>query len=146
MRISDWSSDVCSSDLRLVESVGEARQHRAAEAGRRPRREQHGGGRVGMRLAHRLMLAGVAADARRVSDRDEGFDMAGLAILGQVGVLARKRPRQPGLVGVIALRQFIYAAIAVPRPDRPDRSAEHTSVRKSLMLNSYAVFCLKTKT
>src|SRR3546814_2862797 len=57
---------------RLVESVGEARQHRAAEAGRRPRREQHGGGRVGMRLAHRLMLAGVAADARRVSDRDEG--------------------------------------------------------------------------
>src|SRR3546814_12905298 len=47
-------------------------QHRAAEAGRRPRREQHGGGRVGMRLAHRLMLAGVAADARRVSDRDEG--------------------------------------------------------------------------
>src|SRR3546814_15422990 len=57
---------------RLVESVGEARQHRAAEAGRRPRREQHGGGRVGMRLAHRLMLAGVAAAARPVSDRDEG--------------------------------------------------------------------------
>src|SRR3546814_2943870 len=105
-----------------------------------------------MRLAHRLVFAGVAADARPVGHRDERLDMARLAIALQIGVRARQRPRQPRLVGVKALRPLVDAAIAVPRPDRPDqkgeqhqRSEEHTSELQSLMRISYAVFCLKKK-
>src|SRR3546814_8866995 len=100
MRISDWSSDVCSSDLR-------------------------------MRLAHRLVFAGVAADARPVGHRDERLDMARLAIALQIGVRARQRPRQPRLVGVKALRPLVDAAIAVPRPARPDQKGEQHQQRKS---------------
>src|SRR3546814_4897106 len=40
---------------------------------------------------------------------------------------------------------FVQEAITSSERDVPDRSEEHTSELQSLMRNSYAVFCLKTK-
>src|SRR3546814_4024761 len=120
MRMSDWSSDVCSSDLPLRQ--GKA-QHQIVEVLRG--RHQHG-----------------IADAVEL-DRDRNFlgqftvDRPARAIGGQPGEGQRRKRRfLPGVVqGVI--RRIAAAAM---------RSEEHTSELQSLMRSSYAVFCLKKKT
>src|SRR3546814_1060734 len=109
MRISDWSSDVCSSDL---SGVGHRAglDHRSAAA-RRPGVERSAArsGRLAMDAArHPLGRRGGAGPA----DARAGLD--------------------PGFVGG-----------AAAQPGR--RSEEHTSELKSLMLISYAVFCLIKK-
>src|SRR3546814_2812229 len=115
MRISDWSSDVCSSDLRehqrqrdvvllffLDQRIGQpgadiglalaARRLDLVEA--EPR---HGAAEEGRRLAHRIAVGAEPADE---------------------GILHH-------ILGI------------------GDRSEEHTSELQSLMRISYAVFCLK---
>src|SRR3546814_8944391 len=126
MRISDWSSDVCSSDLwrRAGERVGVVPTMGALHAG------------------HLALIAAAKADCARViatlfvnpkqfnrSDdlasypRDESGDAAKLAAAG-VDVL------------------FAPPVEAV-YPAGFERSEEHTSELQSLMRISYAVFCLK---
>src|SRR3546814_2794057 len=136
MRISDWSSDVCSSDLMdraeacaivggdtrvlalgvdaddragIVEQVGDDGAHALAGARRRDRQQMGGAG-----IAQRLARFAVAADQQAVAILGEG---ARLAIGGEAG----------RAVGIVA------------------RSEEHTSELQSLMRISYAVFCLKKK-
>src|SRR3546814_6035091 len=121
MRISDWSSDVCSSDL----PRRRPRPGRAARRATSPRalslRDRSFGGLLAARILHRApYLLGRrrhvdVADAERrqrvdycVDHRRTGADGAGFA-----GAL---------------------------------RSEEHTSELQSLMRISYAVFCLKKKT
>src|SRR3546814_7539491 len=117
MRISDWSSDVCSSDLG---------------------RGQFGGGAVrpqahavdGLALDHGRLDACVQAeqgdprlDRLGVAGSAEGAgleDVAGLVVLA--GRDGRRRRRRFG------------------------GSEEHTSELQSLMRISYAVFCLKKQT
>src|SRR3546814_3924045 len=124
MRISDWSSDVCSSDLVGVVGAGRGRGgvgaavdravRDAARAAFQPPRMAGPGHRLRRRaLAQRRQLAD------RVADRAGGA--AGGA--GRVGVR-------------LGLEQG-------PRP--AVRSEEHTSELQSLMRISYAVFCLKKK-
>src|SRR3546814_4751278 len=128
MRISDWSSDVCSSDLHHCDVALEVQQGVIAQIVRRAQRvrpfEQ-------TRAAHRQRVrreqfvgdvAGVVAIAE--ADRD-------VAAIEQVAALIV----HPGRRGVEA----------VCRLDHDIRSEEHTSELQSLMRISYAVFCLKKK-
>src|SRR3546814_9225942 len=126
MRISDWSSDVCSSDLALVElvlghtdrevvgipaleAVG-GRLHPIVEQ-RRPERDLPCGVRGvdgQLPVGHGRLLVGVESGAVKLGEGERTPDVDGL--------------------GLVA-----------------GRSEEHTSELQSLMRISYAVFCLQKK-
>src|SRR3546814_1840824 len=135
MRISDWSSDVCSSDLdddreHFVEGFRDAVVGNVRQLGRV------------------VPNAGVADQAIELS---EGLDAARHGF-----TMAVERPNialdaDHGIA--VALPDFLQACCRLVQhrdagalcdiaiDDR--RSEEHTSELQSLMRNSYAVFCLK---
>src|SRR3546814_9183482 len=127
MRISDWSSDVCSSDLVADReglwsdrcSIGSRRVTFIRRLGPRPE--------AGDEIEHR------ASPARKAR-------ITGTLTIGAQRMLSAKSasrrsdphgPRRPPPAALCAYR-------------RP-RSEEHTSELQSLMRISYAVFCLKKK-
>src|SRR3546814_10875691 len=121
MRISDWSSDVCSSDLLVAlraggDSVDEAR---------------------GLHLQHAGAGLRIAAQPR---DGDQHV----------VGTVARGNSTQRSGVAGQRLRRIDGGKVAEvaerhrQRQQAVVRSEEHTSALQSPMRNSYAVFCLKT--
>src|SRR3546814_10408408 len=117
MRISDWSSDVCSSDLRL-------REFRVLAHARR-RNGDGGLGHGWCDLRRRATVAtGVIVRVRRLRH---------LGLYG--GGRSRHSPR---------LHRGLRARLPEFGGLRP-RSEEHTSELPSLMRTAYAVFCLKTK-
>src|SRR3546814_5688916 len=130
MRISDWSSDVCSSDL-----LDQLDLHLVLIRQR------------GMHL-HRRRDAATVTEHGRVAIHRPRTDPrelhpvldAGIDILDHISDLldraeSRIHGRSPeGKLG------GNHGAASVPRA----RSEEHTSELQSLMRNSYAVFCLKT--
>src|SRR3546814_4209694 len=133
MRISDWSSDVCSSDLAACPG---------ACARRRIRR---GGDLCGRacaprkaRFLHQLHPGKRGRRLHPVADR-------------RPGVGRFRRPAAVGKLGLAdSLPVFASAArhFAVDKAEaegKPHRSEEHTSEIQSLMRISYAVFCLKKK-
>src|SRR3546814_4175202 len=114
MRISDWSSDVCSSDL------AEGLEGRL---------------RIVDKRHHDLPVArGIGlADEREIAVQDTFLDHR---IAGHFQRIMLSRPQQGGGDG--------EAFGALQRLDRRaggDRSEEHTSELQSLMRISYAVFC-----
>src|SRR3546814_5858837 len=119
MRISDWSSDVCSSDL-LHRQV----RNRGAE------------------LRVPVDEALVAIEQALVVKLDEHLDDGGGKALVHREALVRpvaRRAQAAELPGDLAAR------LRLPFPDMLERSEEHTSELQSLMRISYAVFCLKKK-
>src|SRR3546814_1818050 len=120
MLISDWSSDVCSSDLRDAES----------------------GRRILQRDQLALGVPGVERFTGRVAPQhlDDVVDQF-LRLLGAGDPL---RGNRDGLgladAGVGPLRHHVLGKEPVV-----GRSEEHTSELQSLMRISYAVFCLKKK-
>src|SRR3546814_3289306 len=131
MRISDWSSDVCSSDLEeLPALVGlEVVLHpEALTSGVDP----HVGVRaVAVHVAPRSRQAPVAHDVRDLVRRLRvgGPEVPLHVVVSQTGVgQALLRPDE--------VRELHRVA---------HRSEEHTSELQSLMRISYAVFCLKKK-
>src|SRR3546814_9519353 len=130
MRMSDWSSDVCSSDLAQGFDAFDAKTEALAL----------------------LSAAGAPVDNLQV------FGEAGAAWHpGQSGTL-RLGPKTVlaafGMVHPATLKAFDLdgpvAAVelyldAVPGKRSASRSEEHTSELQSLMRISYAVFCLKKK-
>src|SRR3546814_5176606 len=120
MRISDWSSDVCSSDLVTpgAEIIGQ----------------------VVAGLHRRRRDAGVGPDRQSPRAFDVALDPA----------RQRHEPARPIGLRKRALAPARIAARTVGNdPDleqRRLRSEEHTSELQSLMRTSYAVFCLKKKT
>src|SRR3546814_4788634 len=116
MRISDWSSDVCSSDLG-EDIVWSAWRHAAA---------LRGGDGLTHRLEHNDAFLYGAGDAKLGS------------IIGK-GARAGAQLRARFLAKFPALAKLIKAVKAAAR------SEEHTSELQSLMRISYAVFCLKKK-
>src|SRR3546814_1597290 len=131
MRISDWSSDVCSSDLlerdcgHGLAALGLRGWRPAAEAffeQRRQRRQR----RVAAGVDHRI----VGTHPVRMPGGDIG---AGEGC---------QRLRPPAELHAIGMRRAVKDI--GERPLR-DRSEEHTSELQSLMRISYAVFCLKKK-
>src|SRR3546814_7704738 len=118
MRISDWSSDVCSSDLGQGWVNGFKRRlenHKAEDLYARQIQRQSG-----------LDLAFWNGLDARTHD------------LGGVGAQVKHHGHQRGRIG--------RPAHAHRRQGKEkERSEEHTSELQSLMRNSYAVFCLKKK-
>src|SRR3546814_6635000 len=136
MRISDWSSDVCSSDLFVagnllgrkdhaiarieldrVRALGHARQSGARRALPAGRDDHH----LLARQAHRLV---------EIDDLGKVAQITGLARDAQDTVerAAGDAPGPPRLTRDVAQRL---------------RSEEHTTELQSLIRNSYVVFCLK---
>src|SRR3546814_5255374 len=138
MRISDWSSDVCSSDLAGTQvAAGEAEvgvdhadqgQPREMVAlGDDLRADDHVD-LAGVDRAHELGGLLGAEDGVGRGDLEAGVGKPAQHLLGQ--------PLDAGAAGDEAVLGGAGRA----------RSEEHTSELQSLMRNSYAVFCLKKKT
>src|SRR3546814_2305528 len=127
MRISDWSSDVCSSDL--------------AE-----RRHNHTATRSTTQSLNGELTAGDETAAyrhRRLRHRRAGCRRAAHPRRSRrVRVRARARARPRGRRIPAAAQR---PAGAVAHGTAGARSEEHTSELQSLMRISYAVFCLKKK-
>src|SRR3546814_3694071 len=117
MRISDWSSDVCSSDLVAPEDFAVALEVVAAVGG-----EEEGA-------------------ALPVEAGDSVPRQARLVVVHEVQVVVEEQQRRhrPRLDDDRALADLGACPVL-------ERSEEHTSELQSLMRSSYAVFCLKKKT
>src|SRR3546814_6179134 len=121
MRISDWSSDVCSSDLPAV----------AAVAVLQPDRRRH------LEEFDQLPLQPAEVDS-------PGYLVAGGGRPAQGEEhTPRERGASPGIAAGPGGRRVVRHRR--PRHSRSARSDEHTSELQSLMRLSYAVFCLKKK-
>src|SRR3546814_10384984 len=130
MRISDWSSDVCSSDLFYTFKIG----NRGSL-----------GGVIDAIDVDRDGVFSPRTIRRRAHSPQEGGTQANTAAIGE----SRRYPGEVDSAGdpcrfQLSLakrlngdRNFLEVLI---------RSEEHTSELQSLMRNSYAVFCLKQKT
>src|SRR3546814_10917498 len=125
MRISDWSSDVCSSDLLHDQTV----------LLRGDRRSSIGVGRTPLAAPMRLAVTRPWKESKCMAkppDAKCGSDAPTVhAKVGRSG--ARKR------------QFFDQEARTKIWHSRNGRSEEHTSELQSLMRISYAVFCLKKK-
>src|SRR3546814_5353271 len=120
MRISDWGSDGCSSDLGCASGAGVAGTSR------------------------RRSLSRLASDcrARERPRRSEKTPLYLLATgLDRPCYFGRRKDRLPRTALPLRLARGHQRAA----PDRGRRSEEHTSELQSLMRISYAVFCLKKK-
>src|SRR3546814_2706692 len=160
MRISDWSSDVCSSDL-LAGGGGGRRGTGRGEGGRsgdlaggrtrchpRGRAIRCGGAVVGDRHGRRARMdrrnagrAGLAAVASRGGNESlHGHaDSPGRLELGRSAHERQLQGQRPAIVPPVA---GVQRACPRGRSEEPP-SEEHTSELQSLMRTSYAVFCLK---
>src|SRR3546814_3785705 len=121
MRISDWSSDVCSSDL--LEALAF-----------RPRLD--------------LALSVNRVDgALRLKKIPIAVDDTPLRIRGTVGSSLYRSARAAGAPAkaVQAYLKALATKLSLDRDVSANRSEEHTSELQSLMRISYAVFCLKKK-
>src|SRR3546814_3245834 len=117
MRISDWSSDVCSSDLKtgtpIIEIVGLSKRYGAV----------------------------TAVDAVDLTiRRGEFFALLGPSGCGKTTLLRMLAGLELPTEGTIRIDGQDMSAVPANR-----RSEEHTSELQSLMRISYAVFCLKKK-
>src|SRR3546814_2925895 len=136
MRISDWSSDVCSSDLRED-----------------PGKEKESDCSAGARLSNGGLLAvsSVRSRHRSVSLGALGRTAPVQRPVGSVGIgpeqVGADRLREDGIV--YRQRDVVAGLFADALPAGADlgpvllRSGEHTSELQSLMRISYAVFCLQ---
>src|SRR3546814_10436882 len=118
MRISDWSSDVCSSDLFSLN----CQRTLFGQAAKRPVFPVL---ELGLKINHSLrkQQAGVAIAVKSITARN------GMRI---------------DLLHSLPPHQCAYQHEQC-RPGPVERSEEHTSELQSLMRRSYAVFCLKQK-
>src|SRR3546814_3643075 len=121
MRISDWSSDVCSSDL------------------------------LNYTHADRFVIGGVAIETGtvRLPEQAEPPSAAGHPFLERRELAIVNVGKADGVVTVdgdaFALGNKDCLYVTMGAKDVVFRSEEHTSELQSLMRISYAVFCLKKK-
>src|SRR3546814_4246197 len=126
MRISDWSSDVCSSDL-LV----------AAEAGDHRRVEGVGDGRLTEQEVATLAEALAAVAPDRLDAVDVGLNLRGERVLR----CAQVEVHRQGVAQRLEASVHLGADANRKAPGR--RTEEHTDELQSLMRISYADFCLE---
>src|SRR3546814_1528609 len=130
MRISDWSSDVCSSDL-----LSGKNSITAGKIYENVIRKERAGDYLGATVQ---VIPHITDEMKRCIDTaTNGYDV-GLVEIG-------------GTVGDIESLPLLEAIRQIRTERGPDkallmRSEEHTSELQSLMRISYAVFCLKKKT
>src|SRR3546814_7414638 len=116
MRISDWSSDVCSSDLIILDP----------EASPAWWAELKTTNRLDPAFQHHALM--VAESYRQFMDKPLGDDEVRVRFSAQPYIVSAEKAGQ-----LIQQSQLMA------------RSEEHTSELQSLMRISYAVFCLKNK-
>src|SRR3546814_8520748 len=119
MRMSDWSSDVCSSDLEIEEAQRVDRIERREDDRRMVDDMQHSEHREHQEIAEH--------------DRPEQRPDPRRSVRLQREEPDQDRERDRHDIGL------------EPRMDIAQRSEEHTSELQSLMRISYAVFCFKKK-
>src|SRR3546814_2688151 len=120
MRISDWSSDVCSSDLQPDDDHRRADVHRADVA-------------AAAQARRRKALPGLHALPAEGGRHRGGCDLAGGRAFRPRLARAARRAARTGRRAQDAARRRAEARAGT-------RSEEHTSELQSLMRNSYAVF------
>src|SRR3546814_7408885 len=141
MRFSDWSSDVCSSDL--------------SSAGLNLGFDRYRYSFVGRDWGDATSPVRIAAEWTGPTPLDASLEIAGRqgcdvnpldpsATADRERLLSYVWPDQPERLARIAAA-LDAAAAAGTRVERADRSEEHTSELQSLMRLSYAVFFLKKK-
>src|SRR3546814_8116952 len=139
MRISDWSSDVCSSDL--------------AQAGIEPEHRLRTGGRGQQQVlevvAEHVDRLALGLFARLVEQVEHQVQLqlrapGQAAGIGEPGIGGAATGADAGVQRDAALGVGV-AGLDVGAGVEVERSEEHTSELQSLMRNSYAVFCLKKK-
>src|SRR3546814_4438603 len=123
MRISDWSSDVCSSDL-LTPDQGKAFQVWAVE--------RNSG-------TTRPLLQVTGAEALRQSLGEDGWDLIKSSEFLNVTL------EDAGAAPTAPTGPVLFQGPCINLKGPAGRSEEHTSELQSLMRISYAVFCLKKK-
>src|SRR3546814_5615293 len=132
MRISDWSSDVCSSDLNRERPDSRSRAgFQDMRAMRHPTTEDIELTRVLYALSDPLRL-----DVVRQLDREGEASCT---------ALDRGRPKSSMSHHFRVLRDAGVVRTRYEGTAHMNRSEEHTSELQSLMRISYAVFCLKKK-
>src|SRR3546814_8420551 len=112
MRISDWSSDVCSSDLALVEAV---------EAGAGARRHLQGIGHAGRGLLAGEQVGLVEQPQRRRHAGNRGFqlDAAGIRV---AGVKSEEHTSE-----LQSLMRFSYAVLCLKKKNNPQTCISDTN-------------------
>src|SRR3546814_3329956 len=157
MRISDWSSDVCSSDLEIMEPVTAsapavaARRDAARHALPRIMAVANQKGGVGKTTTTVNLAAALAEAGYRtlVVDLDpQGNASTGLGInirdlqLSMYDVIIHEAPIDD-TIEATSMKNLFVAPSSLDLAGA--ESEEHTSELQSLMRISYAVFCLKKK-
>src|SRR3546814_4929391 len=123
MRISDWSSDVCSSDLRVCASVGPVCPGPAKGKSRK-------------RVNDSSSFRGIM---RKNSNFSGLMKKLLIANRGEIALRIMRSAKEMGINTVA-----VYSEADRRSPHVQFRSEEHTSELQSLMSISYAVFCLNT--
>src|SRR3546814_1268314 len=137
MRISDWSSDVCSSDLAdLRRQHGPARENGCRQAGQHVHAQPQG-------CSYRRTRSRIEAGPYRkkcagLNARQSPCNQSPCWHVMPEGWTLRARVRPKNTARRIMTMTFRLLLTA--------RSEEHTSELQSLMRISYAVFCLQKKT
>src|SRR3546814_9233523 len=135
MRISDWSSDVCSSDL--VDRLGEAFVGPEDQRKRVLEDEGHLFRQIGDRCVGGQAQREVRHDVAQMVAAARDLRLAAAVVIGGTDAQA-----DPWVAG-----QRTQVTHDGRRPEGATelrkRSEEHTSELQSLMRISYAVFCLK---
>src|SRR3546814_1454528 len=121
MRISDWSSDVCSSDL-LRDNGGDENFH-----------------------LHAVDLASGESRDLTPYEKTRAF-VTGVSHLHPDSVLVGMNDRDAKWHDLYSVDLGSGERTLVERNTQEFRSEEHTSELHTLMSTSYAVFCLKKKT
>src|SRR3546814_4300636 len=140
MRISDWSSDVCSSDLApdgaTVPDASARQPLLNAVSAFLALSKRKGVGSRKPRTGNQNSFACI----------DRGADAAGAFHEERFFGHRSHHPRHPAAAGGRIPPGWARPSLLAEHPaDDPRRSEEHTSELQSLMRISYAVFCLQKK-
>src|SRR3546814_2960000 len=141
MRISDWSSDVCSSDLHVEKD--ERERNPEATPGYSP---VAAGSRTEiswLRKSGRITVGNLWEfvpynDPITIGMASPALVNQALVLNGQLLSATSQQQRAAVLAAIKSLYQMTFVS-------SESRSEEHTSELQSLMRISYAVFCLKQK-
>src|SRR3546814_4780966 len=128
MRISDWSSDVCSSDLTKI--INGQEQEVSIES-------IHPGDLLRVKPGEKIPVDGSIREGEAVIDES--------MISGEPVPVEKTAGDKVSSGTINGNKSFVMVTEKVGRETLLSRSEEHTSELQSLMRISYAVFCLKKK-